>query len=677
MALSFQDRQNLFFSICDSKEVLQQHLKSFLKVDLPDYSVDEESTTNAMNFIWEIYNTMRTNEGPKRHVVAASRNSGKTLSACILRFYAMIHFRRSGTHLAATLDQSASAISYFDKFLRVPELEGFLDTSNTRNKVLKNLPPNSFTNVSECTLRVAVATKSGVNSQRGSLNMRDETDLIPPEIIAEASFIADVTQDDYHFDPIEINLSSRKLDDGPMESLIQESGTNPESVKLHKWSMVDWMKECPAETHKADKPVKAWINTDNLKVTWKKTEYAKLSSNEKNLQKEINCFEGCKTCTAFIACQGRAPKQKSISKMLRNISFIGQVLSSVKDPDMIISQALNWRPGKSATVFKMFKRPIHFKKPYDAYKWITGKYWNPTGIPEAEIEARLADGDTEVAWLINPSKMDIYNAMIEHKWQINYGVDWAYAPATATCIVVGYQKRQQRAFILHVETSQHLANQQWADYIVKNIWSVYPGDLICPDMADPASPSYFAKHKIMSRNKKPAKIDTGVSQLRSLMWDPVSQTEKFAVLDDGTPESEAMTVSLEKWTHRKTPLGFNFDKYEDNDYCDYCDPTRYALDPFIRDLKITASSTQGMPDVDVEIQAAVGNPEAQKILEQKKEFSNQFQTYMSDEFGLHNIFDKGTDIVTHALDPNNNPLAPKPEEPNKRPTGGGGIRFKF
>ena len=645
-------REELLFEICESREELQQHIKTFLKIDLPDYIVDENSTSTAMDFVWEIYNLMRTGKGPQRHVVAASRNSAKTLTACIIRFYSMIHFRRTGTHLAATMDQSQSAIGYLDKFLAIPEVHKYISTDNTRTKELKGLPPNSHTRNDTCKLRVSVATKKGVNSQRGSLNMRDETDLLPPAIISESVFIADPTQDEHRFGPIEIDLSSRKTNDGPMQQKIDEAEGKdpPPDLKLHKWSAVDWMRECPTEIHKPDLPkIKAWLNTDNLKITWDEEIFKRLPKTEQTLNQEVECFEGCKSCPAFVVCQGRSPKQKSKSRMLRDIAFVSLILKGVNSAEAIIAQALNLKPESSSVVFKTFRRHRHFLKPHEFYKFITGVYWNPERMTEEEIEDGLDRDDLLTLIKITPDKDVIYKALVDLGWDINYGVDWGYNPASAVCIVGAYHRRQKRAVVLHVASSHEYANVDWAAYIAKNIWSQYPGDLVCPDMADPASPSYFGKHKMPCLDYKPSKIETGVSQLRSLLWNPGAQTEMFALLDDGDMgENWKLAEAFEKWTYKKTPIGFDYDKFEDNDFCDYLDPCRYGMAPFIEESHISVLANQNRKN-DLMTGVLIGDKEAVAEYQRKQEFQTQFAEHMQSNFGVTDPFgtkvtdDKGKD----------------------------------
>ena len=654
----------LLYEPCVSKEELKQHIKTFLKVDLPDTTIDENSNSNPLELIYSVYETMRTGKGPQRVVVAAARNTMKTLSAAILRFYSMIHFRRSGTHLAATADQSQSLILYLDKFLGIDGVAEFIDMSNTRAKTLANLPVNTFTKNGACSLRIAVATKAGVNSQRGSLNSRDELELIPIEIIRESSFISDPTNDEHRFGPIEIELSSRKIADGPLQEKIDEANQKdaPSDLRVHFWSLTDFMQKCPEDVHQPEKPTQmAYMNMDTLETIWDQDHFAALSETEKLQYKSINAYHGCKTCPAFIACQSRAPMQNGTSRALRDISFVNIILKSVKDPDTIISQALNLRPGKSGQVFRMFRKFRHVKKPIEAYKWMFGQYYNPGRYPQEQLLTAVS----ERPWEVTPTIETIYRKLIEDRWDLVAGIDWGYSPARAVCVLWAYHKRTDRAVALHVESTQFMANKDWADHIVKEIWSKYPGDYIAPDMADPAAPSYFGAHGVRSLDKKPTKIATGVSQIRSLLFDPTEQREKLILIDDDSEDAERLINSFEKWSHKKTPLGFDNEKFEDDDYCDFCDPSRYALAPFISPTTIRASFNQKVNlSGNLPMQVALGDEETREAAKAAIKEKNRVHNLILNELqSKHGVV--------------GDPFAKVPSAQNPQAGGKSGIKFRF
>lgn len=637
MAEEMNDRQRYFFEPLNSKEELRLWLKIFLGMELPDETVDEESNSNILQFIWSVYDAMRGKTGPKRFVAACARNSGKTLAACVIRFLGMCHYRRNGTHLAATLEQSSSATIYFKDFLAIPEIAPYVKVSNTRTIELSGMPPNSWTKVGSAKVRVATATIKGVNSQRGSLNFVDECDLVDAVILSEKAWIADPTPEG--LPPVEVSLSSRKSNSGPIQRLITEAEAGDPSISLHKWSLVDWMRKCPEDVHRpALGRISVLVNIENLKTTWGSDASQLLSDGEKQIQKQYDAYVGCKTCPAFVACLGRSPKRVSTRGRLRDEQFVGNVLKEAADPSVIIAQGLNWRPQSSAVVFRLFNKRTHFFKSINFYRWVVGSYFVPPNM-ELEQVIQTLKGDDEVAKMfLAPTKQQIYNAMRHAGWKIHYGVDYGSVDP-AVCLVVGYHKPTRRLAILHTDAMQGYPNNDWAAYIANHIFPIFPCDLVCPDMADINSPIYFGRLHLPCRDSKPARIEPGVSQIRSFLWNPATQQSHFAMLDDGDNGLNKWTADcMEKWTYKKNVTGYDFTKFQDDEFTHPLDSLRYAADPWIADLKTTIASKQPKNEVQVEVSAALGNLDAQRQLQEKAELKQQFKEHFSNEHGLHNIF---------------------------------------
>lgn len=653
-----EERMQYFYEPCKTKEELRLHMIGFLGIDFPDVIIDEDSTSTPLTCVWEIYQVMLTGKGPTKHVVAASRGTAKTMTAAVVRLYAMVHFRRSGTHLAATEDQSKSANQYLDKFLRIPEVAPFVTESNTKTRTLEGMPVNSFTKVTKAQLRVAVATMAGVNSQRGSFNTKDEVDLIQATILSEGALVAEPTQDEHQFDPISLYLSSRKTASGPVQKLLDDQDENPNPrTRIHKWSLVDWMKQCPPDIHRPDLPrIEAWIDDESLKVTWGQENHQRLSENAANKQRHVYAYTGCKSCPAFVACQARSPKQTQKIRYLRGIAFVSDLIDDIKgDADKIIAQVLNLRPESSSIVFRRFNRNRHYLKPLRAWKWLFGEDY----VQKDQFDI--------------PSKLDIYKKLVEQGWHINYGVDFGYRPDPAICLIVAYHKRQKRAFILHVDHALDHAPEDWAQYIADNIHTIYPADLVCPDVGTaPKAPIYFRQKQIPSLSKKPSRVETGVGQIRGLLWNVKEQTEKMAVLDDSEYETSTngfVAESFSKWTHKKGPLGFDYTKFDGDAFgADVCDAARYALDPFIdtQDAKFAAVQPKTQEQVYQEATASGNTDELSKV--QKEIESNakkHFAAHMAEEFGLKGIYE--TEKKMREIERQKD--APPPEEKPKRKTG--------
>jgi hypothetical protein len=389
-----------------------------------------------------------------------------TLGSAIIHFYAMLHFRRDCCQLAATKPQSQACIKYLDKFLMIPEVVDYADINNKEEKILRLLPANEFTNKPDCKIIVMVATLKGTNSARGSCIIEDEIDLLDPDIISEAANVADPTMKE-GFDPITIYLSSRKFSGGPLQCLVDDA-ENPEieGIRLHKWSIADFMKRCPTTLHRPEEPrIPALIHRDTLEVLW--ADAAEQIENRSNFI-EISAYQGCRYCGAFVACQGRAVKQQGESPSLRTINFVTGRLRDVKDTKKIISQILNWKPESSGLVYPMFSPNLHVKESKEAYKWITrGEAFNPMNLTAEAYTKCLESLDPEDKKLVTPSKRDLYKILVKNDWKIHYGIDWGYTDPAAL-VIVGYQRKEQRAFVLHSELKTGYSNQDWAEYCIVN-----------------------------------------------------------------------------------------------------------------------------------------------------------------------------------------------------------------
>lgn len=654
------DKLKLLIEPCLTAEALDNYLRAFLKLELPWDTVDEDSTSAPLKFVWQVYNVLLTGKGPTRHVVAAARNTTKTLTSSIIQFLSLLHFRRDGAHIAAILDQSLTSIRYLDSFLGIPELAPYRLVDNARTKRLLNLPANDYTKKSEATLRVVTATKKGANSPRASLLTLDEVDLTPKEILSEVAYVADPTRDGHRFDPVFIYLSSRKSNDGPIQDLIDKAErsqinlTTNSRIKLHKWSTVDFMEKCADDIHLPEHgPQVAYIHTETLETIWGKEDFeAKVAGNIRGQWKEVSAWEGCKSCPAFIACQGRSVKQRGTSGMLRSRNFVGDVLEAVGDPQVIVAQSLNWKPESTSLVFRSFSYHRNVKDPIEFYEWAIGERFNPDGLEEAELDRIIEDGTKAELRRITPKKTEIYEALVKAGWTICYGVDWGFKPDPSVVVVAGFHRTQKRCCVIHVESAYEHANNVWADYISTQIWPYMPGEHLAPDMADPASPTYFAKHNVPSLRTKPPRIETGVSFIRSLLWNPILQSTSFCILDDSDgqkhPTGQAtgnaiMIEEFQRWTHKKTALGWDFNKFEENKWNHTIDALRYALDPFIQDLHITIKSAQPEPEIHTNLDDYRKSRE-KAIAEEigRKEIAKFFEQ----EYGLSGIFSKEKQLQT-------------------------------
>lgn len=467
--------------------------------------------------------------------------------------------------------------------------------------------------------------------------INDEVELIDPDILSEAANIADPTTRE-GFDPVSIYLSSRKFAGGPLQSLIDEA-ENPtqqgdDSVKLHKWSLCDGMAKCPESLHRPNEPkIRALIQRDTLEILWdKEAEDIDVKGNFL----EINAYAGCRTCGAFVVCQGRATRQPGRSPSLRTPKFVAGRVRDVKDTKKIIAQILNWKPESTGLVYPMFTPSLHIKNALEAYKWISdGNLFNPMKLTEEAYKKVLEEGDISEKKLIIPTKKDLYKLMVARGWKINWGVDWGYTDP-ASLVICGFDKKNVRALVLHAELKTGHSNQDWAAYVCQTYGKLFSPDLICPDMADGAAPTYFAKLGYVSRDTKPARIETGVSFVRSLLWNVSTQDARFCILDDKI--NYCLVEEMQNWTHLRTPTGYDFDKYDPETNTHTNDALRYLLDIFIEESDVVLQAKQkkqvSVSDL-FEDAKDVNNLDAQIALAKK-----QMEDHFAKEHGLFNVFNE-------------------------------------
>lgn len=656
----FRELQSLL-EPCQTPEELDKFLIKWIGISLPWDTVDENSTSSPLKLIWQVNNVFLTNEGPTQHIVMASRNSYKTVDAALIQFISMLHYRRDGAHIASIMEQSLTTIRYIDQYMGIPLLHQFRKIDNVRLKQFINLPPNDASERPEAILRVITATKRGANSPRASTLTLDEVDLTPQSILDEVAFVADPTRGK-RFKPVYVYLSSRKTNNGPIQTLstkAEKQKDDPKKrLKLHKWSHADMLVKCPPEIHKPELGSQvAYIHSDSLEVIWGAESFDKqvTQSNKSNYQ-IIEAFEGCKDCAAFIACRGFSAKQRAETDCLRERDFIGDLLGAIQDPGVISAQSLNWKPESGGLVYKTFKRYKHVSDKVDFYRWVTGSYFRAEelGITDEEIQRIEEEGSAAQIATITPTKIDIYNAMVKGGWKIVAGTDFGFHPDPACCVVAGYHKKTRRVGVLLTVHANYYANKDWASYLEQEIFQVIQPDWIGPDLEDAASPTYF--RKISALTTKPHRIITGVSHLRGLLWNPVTQSSGLMILDDsdeypigtfntavvGREPGNGMIISaFERHQHAKAPgLGtWVADKFADDGFKHSLDALRYALAPLVEEGEIVldfgnSAYASGSGDSALLAAAQRGDKAAKQQIEQRNNIQNTMKDFFQDTYGI-------------------------------------------
>lgn len=122
------------FVPCRSKEDLHRWIKVYLGLDIPDCTVAEESNSNPMEVIWEVYSKCINNDVSDitRLMAYASRDSFKTLSAAVLETLMILHLDRPVVHLSAILQQSKKSQEYVKSYFNRPLIRDYKVKENER-----------------------------------------------------------------------------------------------------------------------------------------------------------------------------------------------------------------------------------------------------------------------------------------------------------------------------------------------------------------------------------------------------------------------------------------------------------------------------------------------------------------------------------------------------------------
>jgi hypothetical protein len=440
-------------------------------------------------------------------------------------------------------------------------------------------------------------------------NCLDEVDLIDPSIISEAAMIAD--PDQLGRPPIFIYISSRKSAFGPVQDKIDES-SNPESgVRLHKWSLADFMQRCPPEIYKPDEPrPTVYIHRDSLEIK-SEEDYKLLPSTMQIAYDKKLVYTGCVTCPALLVCQARSVNQQSQpSKALRNITFVKTVLRETKDPEKIKAQLLNLKPESSGNVFNRFERAKQTGSIEQAWEFAFGVPWQGGQLTKRYLREMLSAND----------------------WYVTAGVDFGYVDP-AVSILVAHHRAFDKVLILHALKAQGFSNPDWLAYTKERMFVPYGFDLLCPDTADKSAPNTAAKLGMQARSRKPHRIDAGISWLQNHIWSPTKQTHSLFIIEDEM--TRCVIDSIERYQYKRGSLGFVYDTYDpDSPYSHEIDALRYACDPWVVYSAANVSSNQPKPTSGVPLYYEHQKAKEEALRNERKYLMTEIRQHYSDEYSL-------------------------------------------
>lgn len=553
------------FKPCNSKQELKNWIYLYLGFDLPDGNVDPRSTSNPIDFLWELYSVCKAGGSTDyaQILLFASRDSFKTLSASIFEVLCLVHLTRDVIHGAAIKPQSKRASSYCQKMLNAPFFREFVSSKNdstleiTRyeHKVSKDnftskqyalLSPTEKDEYDEIkqSVVIVVATVQSMNGQHGSLVL-DECDIIQnKEAYEESKFI-----------PSEINgllpftllTSTRKYSFGIVQKEIDEAPNT--GMIIRSWNILDVTKRCGPERHLPQLPeIPIYVNDDLLKAV-SEEDFKNLTIEE---QKKYNMqmgSQGClSNCKLFAACKGRLKNQTSDSSMLKSINHT-QATFKKSRLDKAKAQLLCLKPSTEGLIYNHFDKNVHMISAGKMASMITGGEEFPETFTRQDLKA-----------LVKRLDLKYYG-----------GMDFGTVHNFAT--VVGF-KHDERLFVTEAREIPDLDPSEQVDACMADL------DLdifYYPDMAMTGTIKMFKKagFHMVQWKKKPGSVLEGIGSVKEVMTPVGGTAPKFYILKDG-PGCELLGTRLSQYHWSMGPDGKSTEVPDDEDD-DLADASRYLI----------------------------------------------------------------------------------------------------
>ena len=415
----------------NDKEDLRNWVRTFYKIELPSDITDDESNSNPLDAMWQIYEAVKFNKGDEitGFIMLSAREAYKTLSASMLEVLLLLHFQVSISHMAAILKQSDKAVSYINAFFVRLEpyitANGWKKESDSKTKIQFVTPEDYHPYIV-----IIVCTVAGANSEHTSLMFIDEIDVVSdPNAYEEAKFIPSMERGRL---PLTVKLSTRKFAFGLMQKELDAIKDTGEI--LLRWNVIDITERCPKDRYKPDPEGKTTLVYAAKKLPLKylkPEEYDQLQSQEKPEWTEIQAHPGCLSCKLLPVCRTRLASKPETShgNLYRPIAATIKNFAKVT-PDKGEAQLMCWRPSTKGLVYPRFDQQKNKVTIDAAYELVTGEK-------------------------VTNCSMDEFVSMLKRlETKIVAGIDWGYTHEAT--IVIMAVCRAGYSFILETFGSPQL-----------------------------------------------------------------------------------------------------------------------------------------------------------------------------------------------------------------------------
>jgi len=545
--LSDEEIKFLLLRPLQTKSELQNWIKYFLQIDLPDTTVDPDSTSNPLEMVWKIYETAihydKLSES-ERHIKSmfyCARGSFKTMCACIVELLVMMHSGRNTVHIGIIESQAKNAYNlYFRPFLEKPFIKEYVRLNSILEKSeLKDKDGNRVI------LQVIPLTLNKTSSPRAQLVVKDEVDKVKGEQVqAYENVHGMLTMTNDKKMSMEFDISSRDSAYGMIQEIIDNSEKT--GCKVYHWNRIDITEKCP-DSRSGTLPIPIWTKKDTL-IAISQEDYEDLDREEKEDYEEQEGLEGClKNCKMFGACRGFLKNQDSKSKWLKPVKETEMAILSAPSEEMAISQLLCRTPPKAGLVYGDFNVRNNMKtagKMYEIWKGAPHKKGNKLSTEELIRE-------------FNKAKLPRY-----------IGVDAGFH--NPACILI-FLDEKDNVYVVKEHMPNDVDSQELAQWLEDNWKKYYPTRVF----VDPESPDCTRAVRkkgfnVSSRVDKARQL--GIATVKGFIRVPTTRQTKIFV------NTECMGIKWEfgHWAYKQGPDGKYTDDAEKKD--DHAmDGIRYVL----------------------------------------------------------------------------------------------------
>jgi len=365
---------------CANKQHFKQWLKTYLDVDLADFTVLRFATTNPLDATWEIYAYAihGISDEPLNILNVASRASQKTLGMAAVELAIMLHDRRDMLHYAAADNQAKVGWGYLKDFAQRPFIRDYLETKPTNNDIVFNLPNYKNPDEPPKLVRGKVLSITLLNAQGQHAPFVSIDELLTlahdkRKAYYDLSGVPVSTAEGRPY--IRAEISSRK---GPY-SVVEEKikSRNKTGLVVKSWTVFENQKRCPDERSGTIPTI--FYGNPKTAVVLSEEQFEELSGSEKSRFHQAQGFDKCLDCKIASFCLGDAKKQISKCRILNPVE---KTLTDFRNTtlDLWLSQRMSMQPSLEGLVFPKWSTEKHIKNLKQIWEIFTGKEinFNPT-----------------------------------------------------------------------------------------------------------------------------------------------------------------------------------------------------------------------------------------------------------------------------------------------------------